>query len=457
MEKQGETRALVRLALPVAAAQLGWMTIGLVDIWMVGRLGAEALAAVSLGDLWIVGTAVIATGVIMGIDPIVSQAHGARLPEAMGRALQQGIALAVLLAVPLSLAWWQTGPVLGLLGQDPELSSVASDYVRAQTFCLAPFFIYIALRQYLQGRGMMLPPLVIVLVANVVNAVLNAALIFGFGPIPALGVRGAGIASGMTRVFMMLALAGVVLWGGLHRDAWTPWSLRALHPRELLRVLRYGIPVGTQIGLEVWAFTLCSVFAGWIGAAALAAHTIVLKVSAFSFMTAHGIGVASATRVGNLLGAGEHARAQRTSWIGIALGAGTMALFGLLFVAFRDSITGVFVGGEALTVIALGAGIFPIAAAFQIFDGTQVVAAGVLRGMGTTRPAAAINFVGYYLFALPVGAWLTFEELPFGLRGLGLGLPGLWVGLALGLGSVALLLLAWVWRRGPARVDGRVL
>lgn len=446
----GEIRPIVRLAFPVAAAQLGWMMIGLVDLWMVGRLGPRALAAVSLGDLWIVGTSVMAMGVVMGIDPIVSQAHGAGLGERMGRALQHGIVLAVLLAVPLTAAWVFTAPVLRMFGQEPALTSAAESYTRVQAFSVAPFMIYYALRQYLHGRGMMMAPLVIVLVANVFNALMNWVLIFGKLGLPALGIVGAGIASGLTRTFLMVALAVVVLTLRLHEGGWTRWSRESFDLRALGGVLRFGGPVGAQIGLEVWAFTLTTVFAGWLGAQALAAHTIVLKIASFSFMSALGIAIACTTRVGNLLGDGRPRQAARAAWTGLGLGAGVMSLFGLLFVAFRFQLPALFLGEGGAAVIALGASILPIAAAFQIFDGFQAVAGGVLRGMGTTRPAAVINLLGYYCLSLPLSLWMAFPRLPLGLPGLGLGLRGLWYGMAIGLSTVALLLGVWIWHRGPA-------
>jgi MATE family multidrug resistance protein len=153
-----------------------------------------------------------------------------------------------------------------------------------------------------------------------------------------------------------------------------------------------------------------------------------------------GIAQGAATRVGNLLGARDAVAAQRAAWVSFALGAGVMTLSALAFVALREWLPRLYTADA--TVVAACAAILPIAAAFQIFDGTQVVGCGVLRGMGRVRPAAAINLIGYWLLGLPLGGWLA-------LRG-GLGLAGLWWGLALGLALVALSLVAFVALRGPA-------
>ncbi|MFQ5653738.1 MAG: MATE family efflux transporter [Planctomycetota bacterium] len=441
-----ELSILTRLALPVVLTQIGWMTMGLVDVWMVGRLGKEALASVALGDLWIFGTMIVAMGILFGLDPLVSQAHGARRGERAGLFLQRGVVLALLLSLPLMLLWSWTKPALIGLGQQPDLGAQAQVYAGAQVFSAAPMLVFVALRQYLQGRGIMRAGLWITLFANVVNAVLNWGLIFGHFGFPELGVRGAGIATGITRAFMMGAL---ILWTRafrLHHGAWIPWSRAALRPSGLLEVLRSGGPVGIQYGLEVWAFQVASLFAGRIGAGPLAAHTIVLKFASLSFMVPYGISIAAATRVGNLIGAGDPRRARRAAWIAIGMGAGGMLCFALVFVLLRHWLPARF--SSEPEVLHLAAAVLPIAAAFQLFDGTQVVGGGILRGMGNTLPAALFNLLGYYALAIPFAWWLTFAR--------GWGLEGVWWGLCAGLGAVSALLLLWIARRGPGAGGSRI-
>jgi len=438
---RAEVRRIAGLALPVAATQIGTMLLGFVDTVMLGRVGSEALAASAIANVWIYGTTQLALGTIFGLDPIVSQAHGAGRGEVAGRALQSGLVLALLLSIPVALVWALCEPFLLWTGQDPSLARMAQHYTLVQIPSVPFFLAFHALRQYLQGREMVRPALFVMALANVVNAVANWALIFGHLGMPALGVVGAGIATGLTRVACFAILVWWVVALRLHEGAWAPWSRDAFAWSGLRPILRFGVPVGFQTSLEVWAFSGAALLAGHLGATAVAAHSVVLNMAALSFMMPLGVGLAASTRVGNLLGAGRPADAQRAAWISIALGAAVMALAAALFVFGRAWLPRIYT--NELEVIALGAAILPIAAAFQIFDGVQVVGCGVLRGMGRTRPAAVFNLLGYWVLGLPLGGWL-------GLRA-GWGLGGIWWGLAIGLAVVATGLVVWIHFRGPAR------
>jgi MATE family multidrug resistance protein len=442
-----ELRRVTALALPVAATQIGTMLLGFVDTIMVGRVGTDALAASAIANVWIYGTTQLALGTIFGIDPIVAQAHGAGRGDVAGRALQRGLVLALLLSVPVGLAWVGCERFLVWTGQDVELARMAQRYTLVQLPSLPFFLAFHALRQYLQGREMVRPALLVMVLANGINALLNWALIFGHLGMPALGLEGAGIATGLTRVACFAILVWWVLALRLHAGAWLPWSRDAIAWPGLREILRLGVPVGFQTSLEVWAFSGAALIAGHLGAAALAAHSVVLNMAALSFMMPLGVGLAASTRVGNLLGARRPDDAQRAAWVAIALGAGVMMLSALLFVLGRNWLPRIYTSEPE--VIALATRILPIAAAFQIFDGTQVVGCGVLRGMGRTRPAAWFNLIGYWVIGLPLGGWLALRA--------GFGLDGIWWGLAIGLALVSALLVAWIHRRGPANAARTIL
>jgi MATE family multidrug resistance protein len=438
-----EAGRLLRLAVPVAAAQLATMLMGVVDTLMLGRFHVEALAAASIANVWIFGTLNFAVGILMGLDPLVSQAHGAGDGRRAARALQRGLVMAGLLTPPLAGLWWVCEPVLLATGQLPGLAAQAHTYTLVQIPSIPFFLAYMALRQYLQGRELVRPALWVILVANLANAALNAVLIFGLLGAPRLGILGAGIATASTRV---LTCVGLVLWVRafrLHEGAWTPWSRAALAPAGLLGLLALGVPVAIQMCLEIWAFLATTLIAGHLGAAALAAQTVVMNVVALTFMVPLGISQGAAVRVGNLLGAGRRQAAQRAAWVATALGGGVMAVAGGGLVALRHGIPRLWT--EDLAVVGLAAAVLPVVAAFQVFDGVQAVACGVLRGMGRPRPAAVANLVGYWGLALPVGGWLALRS--------GLGLVGIWTGMLLGLTVVAASLVAWIARHGPARIE----
>jgi MATE family multidrug resistance protein len=442
-----EIRPLVALGVPTALTQLGFMLLGFVDVMMVGRLGVAELGAVSLGAVWSWGTLILGMGLMWGLDPIIAQAHGARDHERVALTLQQGVVTALLASVPIALSWLATEPVLLLLGQRPELAAGAHRYVIVQIPSIPLFLVFLALRQYLQGRGVVMPALVVMVLANGVNALGNWALIFGHLGFPAMGVVGAGVATAVTRGFTLVALVALVLILRLHEGAWVPWSRRALDRRDLGRIVKMGVPVGVQYGLESWAFQITTLMAGRLDEVSLAAHAIVFNLAAVAFMLPLGISLGAATHVGNLIGAGQRARAQRAAYVALGLGALVMTLSATAFVALRWVLPGLSTTDAA--VVAMAASILPIGGAFQLLDGVQAVGGGILRGMGTTVPAAVINLVGYYGLALPLGAWLAFEAR--------LGLAGVWWGLAAGLVVVAGSLVVWVVRRGPAHVRARGL
>lgn len=436
-----EVRLLAVLAAPIVVTQLGTMLMGVVDMLMVGSLGRDALAGAALGSVWTMGTLVLGMGLVLGIDPILTHAHGAGDGRAVGLAVQRGLVVAVLVSGPIALLWLLAEPVLVLAGQKPALARMAHDYVVAQLPSVVGFLGFMVLRSYLQGRSIVAPALWITLLANVFNALLNWVLIFGHLGMPAMGLTGAGVATGVTRLLMCGALAWWIWGAGLQRGAWTPWSRAALAPAGLLEVVRYGAPVGVQLGLEMWAFQFATLLAGWLGEVELAAHTIVINLASLAFMVPLGISMAAVTRVGNLIGAGDRRGAQRAAWVALGLGGGVMGGSAIVFMATGDLLPRQYNDDPAVLLVATA--LLPIAGAFQIFDGTQVVGGGILRGMGRTRPAALFNLLGYYGLGLPVAWWLAFET--------GMGVAGIWWGLTLGLMVVAALLLAWVGIRGPAR------
>ena len=433
-----EISSLVRLAVPVVGTQVAAMTMGVVDTIMLGSVGPHALAAAALGAACIWGTLILADGLVRGIDPIVAQAHGARDGERAALALQRGVVIAVGVSFPLAVLWLFTEDFLLATGQDAELAALAQAYVLVQIPSIVCHTVYMALRGYLQGRGIMNPALWVMIFANAVHVFGNWVLIFGHLGAPALGVVGAGIATSLTRALALAALVWMTLGLRLHEGAWRPWSREALAPSGLRRVLALGLPIGLQVGLEVWAFQIATLMAGRLGVNELAGHQIVLNMASLTFMVPLGIAIGAATRVGNLIGAGRSEQVQRAAWVAFGLGAGAMALFGAVMIGLRDQLPRIYT--EDPQVIAVCAFLLPIAAAFQVFDGTQVVGCGILRGMGRTRAPALVTLVGYYAIALPFAWWLGLER--------GLGLAGIWWGLCLGLVVVASALLVWVRRSG---------
>jgi MATE family multidrug resistance protein len=454
VEPVGSTLALIRklftLAGPVVLTQLGLMAFGVVDTLMLGRVGVAELDAAALGNIWLWGTAIFGIGVIIGLDPIIAHAIGRGEGERAGLALQQGCVIAVLVSIPLAASVWLAEEVLLAFNQDPELAAEAESYLTIQSWSVTPLLVFYALRQYLQAREIVAPALWVTLLANVGNVIGNELLIFphelGALQLPGWGLRGAGLATAITRALLAVGLIAWMRRRGLHHGAWQPWSIRSIHPSGLREVLRFGVPVGLQYTLEVWAFQLSSLLAGELGRNELAAHTIVLNLASITFMVPLGISFSASTMIGNLVGAGRHVAAQRTAWLALLSGGSAMLIFAVFLVSTRWLLPGFYT--DEHEVLLLAAMIVPVAATFQLFDGLQVVGGGILRGTGDTLPAAVFNAIAYYGVAIPLGAYLVLVR--------GFGLLAIWWSMALGLALVAGILLLWVWRRGPAsKADAR--
>lgn len=436
-----ELRATLRLAAPVVLVQLGFMLMGVVDTIMLGHLSAEALAAGAVAHVVVVTVLMLGFGTLSALDPLMAQAHGAGDARGMGDHLQRGILLAAALTVPISLVMLDTRPALVLLGQQPAVLDGAAGYIRAVAWGNLPYFLYTVFRLTLLAQSVVRPAAMAIVVGNLVNVFFNYGLIFGHFGFPALGVVGSAWSTALSRWVMCLYL--VIAARRALAPFWRGFDAAALSLRHYARLFRLGLPIGLHNSLELCLFLTVALLIGRMGVAQLAGHQIALNLASLSFMVPLGIAGAAATRVGNAIGRGDMPGARRAAAVCLCLGAGAMALFGLLFAAVPRLLAGLYTQDAA--VLATAVALLPIAAAFQIFDGVQVVAAGILRGSADTTYPAAIALLGYWAMGLPAGWYLAVPA--------GLGPRGLWWGLTLGLGAVALLFVLRVLFRFRSHVS----
>ncbi len=405
------------------------MAMGVADTIMVGHFSATDLAAVALGNLYFFTAVVFPMGVLMALDPIVSQAVGAGDAPAVGRALQRGGVLALILSVPAAAVLLPGGLILSMLRQPVDVVPVAAGYALACVPGVFPFLAFLVLRQSLQAMGRVGPIVVTILLANVANVLLNWILIYGRLGFEAMGAVGSGWASSLSRWIMVLALLGFA-WP-LLRPYLLPFRPEALQAQPLARMTRLGAPIGIQFALEFGAFGAIGVIMGWLGTVAMAGHQVALNLASLTFMVPLGISQASAVLVGQAVGREDAPGARRAAGAGVVLGVSFMTVTAFLFLLFPSAFARVY--SDQADVVALAALLIPLAGVFQVFDGTQVVASGVLRGVGDTRAPMVVNLLGFWVIGIPVSLWLGF--------GTGLGPVGLWWGLVAGLAAVALFLL----------------
>ena len=423
-------RGLVGLAVPVVTVQVGLMLMGVVDTIMVGHVSAADLAAVALGNLYFMSTAILAMGILFGLDPVVAQAVGAGDEPGVSRGIQRGLLTAVLLATVGAAVLFPARAVLTLARQPVEVIPIAAGYVRAALLGMYPFLGFIVFRQTLQALGRLKSIVFTVILANLVNLFLNWIFVFGHLGVSPMGAVGTGWASTLSRLFMFAALT-TVAWPilGPYLRQRRPEVLRI---RPALRMLRLGLPIGLQLSVEYWAFAATSLLMGLISTVALAGHQVAINMAALAFMVPLGIGQACGVLVGRAVGGEDPSRARRAAAAGLWLGTGFMTLTAAMFLTLPAVLASIYTSDAA--VLALAASLLPLAGVFQVFDGLQVVASGALRGIGDTRAPMIVNFLGFWLLGLPFGVWLGF--------GRGLGPAGLWWGLVVGLGAVAIALLA---------------
>jgi multidrug resistance protein, MATE family len=429
-----ELRPMLALAGPVVLAELGWIAMGIVDTLMVGRLGPEAIGAVGIGANTFTAVVVFGMGLLLGLDTLVSQAFGAQKIDECHRWLEHGVALAILLTVPITLVVWLLVWSLDYWRLDSRVLPLTRGYLSVVSWSVAPLLLFASFRRYLQATSVVRPVMFALMSANLVNALVNWILIFGKLGAPAMGVRGAAWATVAARAYMTLFLLGTIAYREWHTASWLP--IRLERPR-FRRLLALGFPAASQITLEVGVFATATALAGRLVPASLAAHQISLNLAAATFMVPYGVSSAGAVRVGQAVGRRDPIGVSNAGWTALALGVGFMVTAAAAFVGLPRLLLGAFTADQG--VIDIGVRVLRVAAVFQIFDGVQGVATGILRGLGDTRSPMVWNLAGHWFLGLPVGYTLCF--------GLGYGVVGLWTGLSIGLIIVAIVLIRVWWRR----------
>ncbi len=420
-----EARPTLQLAIPLVLAELGWMSMAIVDTMMVGRLpnSAVAMGAVSLGSAIFIVLALFGEGLLLGLDTLVAQAFN-------------GVYLSIALTPILSAPIYFMPQFLRAIHVDSALMFETIPYTKALTWGLFPLLLYFAVRRCLQAMNMVRPVAFALVTANIVNAVGNWILIYGKWGAPAMGTVGSGWSTAIARVYMAAVLIGYLFWyDRKHRTELlkTPVDIDLGRIKQLIAL---GFPAALQFTLETGVFATVTTLIAKLGPVPLATHQIALNTVAFTYMVPLGISSAAAVRVGQALGRRDPHGAGAAGGTAIIIGAGFMTLASVVLLVVPRWIARIYTTDE-LIIGSTGA-LLAAGAAFQLFDGIQSVATGALRGAGDTRTPMLCHFTAYWIIGLPLGAWLCFRR--------GLGALGLWVGLSLALILIGIVLLV-VWRK----------
>jgi MATE family multidrug resistance protein len=447
-----EIRATILLSVPLILTNLAQTVITATDVVILGWVGAAYLAAGALATNLYFALLIFGIGLVSAVAPMVARERGRNrhAVREVRRTVRQGLWASVALVIPFWIVLWHTEEILLWLGQEPELARLAAENMRGLQWAMLPFLWYIVLRSFIAALERPAWSLVVGIAGVIFNALIVWALVFGHFGLPKLGMFGAGIGSTLSAILMFIGMALVCLFDRQFRRYhvfgrfWRPdWArFRALW--------RLGLPMGVAIGLEVTVFNAAVFLMGLIGASAVAAHAIAIQVASLCFMVPLGFSQAVTVRVGIAYGAGDPAAIRRAGWTPFILGVGFMACTALMMFAIPNVLIGVFLDRadpNNAEVIALAVSFLGIAALFQVFDGAQAIAGGMLRGLHDARVPMIYAALGFWGVGLTLSVLLGFW---FGMGGI-----GIWIGLATGLAAVsAMLITRWLRRERLGLVRG---
>ena len=431
-----EFRATTRLGLPLALAELGWMSTYLVDAIMVGRLpeGANAIAASSLGNTVYYAIVFFGVGLLYGVDTLVAQAFGRDDRQGSLFCFAQSLWLVALWAPATYLLTMAAGPVMRWDGIDPALAAETLRYLRALVWSTVPLLLYMALRHYLQAINRTVMIMVSLVTANLVNLVADWVLLFGHLHAPRMGLPGSGWATVIVRIYMLALVLAAFLWH-LRRDK-VRLEARMFVPSAapLRALLKLGWAPAIETATDLAISTVQTMLCGRLGAMALAVNQVVLDIAAFVYMVPHGFEFAASVRVGQAVGAEHRSGVSLAMRVSVMICVGFGLVAGLCFLLFPRQLAAIDTVSPA--VISASVGIFAIAAIYQASDACDAALSGALRGLGDTKTPFYIGGFWSWPIGIPLTWWLTLHTP--------LGVHGLWIGRAIpSLLTATSMLLLW--------------
>lgn len=427
-----EIRETLRLAIPLASAQVAQAATGFVDTVMMGWLGPESIAAGGLAAITFSAVLITTMGVVVGISPLVAEAYGSGYPQKIQQLTRQGVWLSVVLSLPVMVLLGQMPNFMQSVGQASGVVSLAKIYLDAILWGFFPALAFAMFRSVVSSVSLTRPLMVIVIAGTVFNCIGNYVLGFGKLGFAPMGVGGIAAASAVTHWLMLLAIVVYICNNRLLQSYRLFDNLFQLEPKIIKEILRVGLPIAVSFGMEVGLFSVTTYMMGILGPTVLAAHQIVFQTIAIIFMVPLGLSYATTIRVGQWLGQENLQGVERAAYTNMCLGGGFMTLMAVSLLLFPRQVIGLYIdvnNPNNAQVIALASPMFMVAALSQILDGVQTTAAGALRGLQDTRIPMVLSFLAFWGCGLASGYLLGFA--------LGFGGIGLWLGQAIGVGVSA--------------------
>ena len=430
-----EIREFLSLAVPLASAQVAQALTGFVDTLMMGRLGQASLAGGGLAVMVFMATLMTGIGIVSSVSPLAAQAFGAQEPRQVGQVTRQGLWLALLIALPITLLLGNLGELMRSLGQAPEVIALTNDYLNIMRWGLLPALWFAVLRCTVTAIGRTRPIFIMMVSANLLNVLGNYVLAFGKLGFPAMGLSGLALSSVLAHGLMCLGLLGYVAY---HRHGYLqPYRLferlLRLRPAILKQLVVLGLPIGVVTILENGLFTVMTLMIGAIGTHVLAAQQLALQTVVVVFMLPLGMSYAATARVGQWYGRGDWLGVQRAAMVSVSLTVAVMFVSGVVFVLFPTPLISVYLDVNDPAnqpVLQAGIAMLTVAGFGQVVDGVQRTANGVLQGLQDTRVPMLLSFIAYWGVGMAAGYWLGFQTP--------LGGVGIWIGAYLGLAVAAI-------------------
>ncbi|MDB5505489.1 MAG: Multidrug and toxin extrusion family efflux pump [Devosia sp.] len=430
-----EFRALLVLGWPLIIAQLAQNALFTTDVIMMSRLGPKYLAAGTLATAFFICFQLLGVGLLSAVAPMVAQARGSGQLRDIRRIVRQGFWVAILLTLVMTPIIWQIEPILLFLGQDPELSRLAARFTHFAVWLYLPAMGIMVLRSFLAAHGATTIILLITLAGVLLNGFANYALVFGNWGFPRLELAGSGIATSVVNFVMFAMMATYVLTHHRFRRYHVFARFSVPDWPHFWALFRVGGPIGLMLLAEVGIFSAAAMLMGRLGVEEVAAHAVAIQFASLAFMVPLGIGQAATVRVGLFYGQSNPEGIRKAGWVSMAGTLLFMTASCIIFLAFTAPLVGLFIDAsnpDNARTISLAVGYLTVAALFQLVDGGQVSAASSLRGLSDTTVPLVAALIGYWAVGLPISVLLGFYTDLAGV--------GIWIGLAVGLAFVAVVL-----------------
>ena len=429
----------LKLAYPIILGMLGHTVVGIVDNIMVGKIGPDELAAVSLGNSFVFIAMSLGIGFSTAITPLVAEADGKNNIEDGRSAFHHGLYLCTILGFALFTIIFFAKPLISFMGQPEHVVELAKPYLDIVAFSLIPLIVFQAYKQFADGMSETKYSMWATIIANIVNVIFNYLLIYGIWIFPELGIVGAAIGTIISRFVMLGYMHYMMNKKEKFHPFFKGFDLKKIKREVNIKIIKLGTPSALQMFFEIALFTGAILLSGYLGTTSQAANQIALSLASFTFMFAMGLSVAAMIRVGNQKGLNDYKKLRIVAMSIFLLAIFLEIVFALIFVLFHNSLPALFVDMKSLTdlaknteVVAIAGQLLLVAAVFQISDGLQVVVLGALRGLQDVKIPMYMTFVSYWVIGFPISIYLgLYTDLKA---------AGIWIGLLAGLTSAAIFL-----------------